>query len=248
MAAFLSEAWLAQATERTSALPPTSYGGDARIQFVAEGDGAGWGLLITGGRVEAWVPGHIEDADIEVRCPAELAPALLAAGSGTDVTARTTVAMERTSGPYVGPPPPLDFLANAARLSVLPDVHLRWHISLTRGPFGAVEYGMVFEDGRLVDLPLGPLGDADVVLECPFLHAMLMRRGEITMLDALRYGRISGNEGALGLLAGLLETPTYVELMRENGSGRGILALCALGEVAGQVDYRRTMAELTGAG
>lgn len=248
MAAILSEEWLAAATERTQDLPAAPGPGEGRIQFVPDGPGeAEWALVITAGRVEAWLPGRIPEPDVEIRWPAADVPALLGmAVSGTEATARTTIVDERRSGTYEGPPPPLDFAVAAAdRLPVLPGVDLRWQCRYVRGPFGAVDYALVFADGQLVDAPLGVLDDADVSLAVPFSAAMLLRRGEVTMLEALQEGRITGTEGALGLLAGLLESPAYVEVMSECASGRGGLALAAWGELASHEGYRRAMRELT---
>jgi hypothetical protein len=200
--------------------------------------------------VEAWRPGRIPDADVEIRWPAEDAGALLGGAlSGTEATARTTIIAERRSGTYVGPPPPQDFPVTAAgRLPALPGVDLRWQSRYVRGPFGAVDYALVFEDGQLVDAPLGVIEGPDVSLAVPFVQAIRLRRGEVTILEALQHGRISGTEGALALLAGLLESPPYVEVMRECGSGRDSLALSALAEVASQEGYRRAMGELTQGG
>jgi hypothetical protein len=251
VATLLSEGWLAAATERTRSLAPGPMPGDGRIQFVADGPGgAEWALIIAAGVIEAWRPGRVLDADVEIRWRAEDAGALLGGAlSGTEATARTTMVEERLSGTYVGPPPPLDFVAAAAdRLPALPGVDLRWQCRYVRGPFGAVDYALVFEDGQLVDAPLGVIDDADVSLGVPFSKAMLLRRGEITMLEALQDGRISGTEGSLAVLAGLLESPPYVEVMRECASGRGVLALAVLGEVASQDGYRRAMGELTQGG
>ena len=96
-----------------------------------------------------------------------------------------------------------------------------------------------------MDAPLGVIDGADVSLAVPFSAAMLLRRGEITMLEGLQQGRINGTEGALGLLAGLMESPPYVEVMSECGSGPGVLALAAWGEVASQEGYRQAVRELT---
>jgi hypothetical protein len=242
---FLSHEWFAVANRAFDDVAvASSYHG--RLQYATR-RGSGtvirWSQVIADGAV-SWLREALAYPDVEVASSELDAFCVLGRSiNGNAATAATTMTELRPDGRYVGPPPPLDF-ALRPELGELPCVlgaSLCVACEHTSGPFGTTHYTLVFEDGRFVDMELGVLPEADAALSFSFRQLMLFRRGEITMLDALEDGRVAGSQGALGLLAGLVESSAYLRAQAATAAGPAPNALIALGEASEQESYRHAM-------
>jgi hypothetical protein len=131
-----------------------------------------------------------------------------------------------------GRPSPLD-IAETAELGALPEVEgatLTVQYRFTQGPFGDVEYWWSFDEGRSVGMGLGVAADPDVRVRITFASMVGVRRGELTIFEALEYdGRVDGDLGPLMLLAGLEESPGV--RAAESACGPSGPVLGALGRV-----------------
>src|SRR5829696_1487682 len=99
----MSEADFARARQLVEGSLPERPGASCRLQFDA---GARWLLVVQDGRVTAWEPGDLADAEAEVRWAPEDAAAVLRGDlEGDEAMGRTTVAERWPGGDHVGPPP-----------------------------------------------------------------------------------------------------------------------------------------------
>ena len=76
-------------------------------------------------------------------------------------------------------------------------------------------------------MQLGRVPEPDVTVEVPFLVMAQVRRGDLSILEALEHGRVDGKLGPLGLLAGISESPEFHRA--ELACGASGLALGNLG-------------------
>ena len=195
-----------------------------------------------------WIAGSIAKPDVEVRWSLEAAFSIVqGAWDGNTATAQTTILEDREGGRYVGPPPPMDFARQSELLSQLPHVPgatIRLACEYPSGPFGTTTCTYDFVDGQFKALRLGVVDGADVAVSIPFRQLVLLQQGRITVLDALAFGRVGGSQGALALMAGIVESAEYQCAMKASASGPGIDALATLGEVVEHAGYRRAMKDL----
>lgn len=77
------------------------------------------------------------------------------------------------------------------------------------GPFGDVDYVIDFRDGRVDSDRLERLDDPTVAVEVSYRAMARVRAGETTILEALEDGRVTGEVGALAMLAGISESPEF---------------------------------------
>jgi hypothetical protein len=238
----LSPEWFDAAFERVRSVRlPTDR--SARLQFVTPS--ARWALVVDGGEVSRWAPGVVDDPDVEVRWADETATAILARVlRGNDALLATTVAAPDAGGTYVGIPAPLNLSGRpeAAALPMFPDASFSAQFTYHDGPFGAIDYLLEFEDGRLADEQLVRRDDADASIECGYLMMAQTRAGEATILEALEQGSVRGDIGALAALAGIFESPEFHAV--EVASGRHALALGVLGLLDADPAYADALTDL----
>lgn len=218
---------------------------ECRIQFDASG--TRWFLAVAGGRITAWQPGSLDDADVELQWTMTDAQRIVARELRSDAAhlATTAIAPAR-GGVYTGPPAPVN-LACRPELSALPvakgatfGVQYRYR----DGPFGAVDHVLRFEDGRVVEERLGRLDAADVTVEVTYRAMARVRAGEITIIEALEGGSVTGEIGPMGALAGISESTQFHDA--ELATGRHALALAVLGELHSDPTFADTARILAG--
>lgn len=231
---FLSDEWFAAARALTVDVandrPRTGVG--CRLQYDVSGPDAGrrFFQVVEDGALRRWEPGELDAPDIEVRWDWEHARRIYRRElDGTDALAATVVAERGPGRDYVGPPSPMELgeqpeLANLPRL---PDATVAVQYEYPAGPFGHVSFAIAFVDGRVDAMQLGRLPQPDVTVEVPFRVMAQVRRGDLSILEALEHGRVDGKLGPLGLLAGISESPEFHRA--ELACGASGLALGNLG-------------------
>ena len=242
---FLSAEWFEVVSSELEdiALDPRA---SCRLNFTA--DTARWHLGIESGQVTSYATGHIERADAELQwSPADAQAIVSRVLRGNDALRRTTVVTPLHDGRYVGAPAPLNLRSRPELddMQVVPGATLNVQYHYRSGPFGDVDYGMSFVDGRCTEEILGEIPDPMVTIDVTYRAMALTRAGEITVIDALEGGGIEGAEGALMLIAGIREDPHYHAA--ELATGRHAIALAALGDLDADERYAKLMAELAAA-
>jgi hypothetical protein len=250
-AAFLSDAWFDRARSLTQDLPEQP-GVGCRLQFDAVDDDGGhqrWHQVIVDGRVEAWEPGDLADAEVELRWPLGIARRLYAGVlGGTEAMDALTVAHPAGGSTVTGRPSPLDIgdTTEIDGLPTIPDATLTTQFQLFAGPFGTVRFWWSFVDGLSTDMAFGDHPEPDVFVRIRFQRMVGVRRGDISVLEALEDGgAIDGGVGPLMLLAGLQESPELLAAGRACGPSGP--ALAALGQVADRPEHRTAIAALAAA-
>jgi hypothetical protein len=222
-----------------------SPGRAARVQF--QTDRRAWFLIVKDSRVEQLDVGMIDDPDVSVQWSADVVSAILRGDLRDDDAWRaTTVTAMTATGMYSGPPAPLDF-ACRPELDLLPRIpgaSLCAQFLFPAGPFGAVHYVLRFEDGRVVEELLGEVEGFDVRVAMSYVAMARARAGEITIIEALEGGSVSGDLGPLAALAGIAESPEYQRA--ERATGRHAIALSVLGELNLDERFRAAMCTLAG--
>jgi hypothetical protein len=215
----------------------------ARVQFQIED--CAWCVVVDQGRVEQLELGVVDDPDVVVLWSRSVAAAILRGELRDDDAWRaTTVTAMTATGPYTGPPAPMN-LACRPELDLLPTIpgaSLCVQFRFPVGPFGAVRYALRFDDGRVVDEFLGERENVDVRIEMTYRNLALTRAGEITILDALEGGSVTGEVGALMAFGGILESPEYQRAQR--ATGRQAIALSVLGELNADEAFRAALQDL----
>lgn len=246
--AFLSEAWFERARDLTADLPGQP-GVGCRLQYEAvDGDGSSlrWHHVIVDGRVEAFGPGELTDPDLELRWPLATAQALYAGdASGTEAMAALTVAHRSESQVVTGPPSPADITMTGGldHLPRIPEATLTTQFRLVAGPFGPVDFWWTFEDGISTGMGFGVVAEHDVWVQIRYQRMVAVRRGEISVVEALEEGgKVDGGVGPLMLLAGLQESPELLAAGKACGPSGPVLA--DLGRVTSGREHRQAMADL----
>jgi hypothetical protein len=242
---FLSASWFDEVNEslRTVSVEP-----DARCSVAFSVDRGSepvrWTEVVGGGSVE-WQVGDAADADVEVRWPStSVAFAILAGNAANEhVLASTTIAEQRADARYEGPLPPFDLGSRPEieRLPYVRDATLRLTLEHPFAPLGTMYLTTWFEEGRFVRMTPTVEPDADVAVSCPWRDVILMRQQKITIVDAVSHGKIGGSQGALTLLAGILEHPAYRSAQAACATGPGSDALATRGEIAATDAYRAAL-------
>ena len=244
---YLSEAWFQAAQQKLVNSAGDDLGLDQRLQFDAEtSDGhVRWAVVLRNGLVEFRL-GELSEADIELHHSLEHAWQVFGNElSGDDALAGYTVVEERPPGQYRGRPAPMELIERPelANLPAFPGVSLDVQYLYHRGPFGPVSWYLTFVDGQVQEMDLGTCNEPDVVIEATFLQMAQVRHGDITILDALASGaKVKGSEGALALVAGIVESPEFHAA--ELACGRSAFALAALGEIQADPGYGASLEEL----
>jgi hypothetical protein len=215
-------------SQRLNLLPADLYSA-CRVMFEA-GD-AIWHLVVSSSSVTVG-DGPIADPDVTLRWSLEDATAIAQGDlDGNDALLRTTVIASDLDGTYEGPPAPLN-LGSRRELEAMPlipgatvTVGYRYRL----GPFGESSYLLSFVDGRVEQESVHESGAPDVRVEVSYRSMAAVRAGEMSILDALVDGSVTGEEGALGLLGGLSESREFHAA--ELATGRQAFALATLGEL-----------------
>lgn len=248
MVPFLTEEWFEHALQRTSGLGGERPELACRVQFEARSATAcvRWFQVVSAGRVVEWRRGECPDAEVEVQLGLAHAWRLWQGEvDGNEAMATMTVAEERPNGRWTGPPAPMDLgqQPELAQLEHYPGLNLDVQYEYQNAPFGPVDFALSIVDGQLDAVSLTRMAEPDVLVRCTFLQMAQVRRGDITILDALVGGATAqGAEGALALLGGISESPEFQAA--ERACGRSGTALGVLGEVGAGTAYRSTMAAL----
>jgi hypothetical protein len=214
-----------------------------RLNFTA--DAMRWHLVIESGRVASFDVGHVDRPDVELQWSLADATAIVSRQlRGDEALRRTTVKATSVDGAYVGPPAPLNLLwrPELEELPVVPGATVAVQYIYRNGPFGDVNHGLRFVDGRCVDESLGTLADAVVTVDVPYRAMALVRAGEMTILEALEDGSVDGPVGALAVLAGITEDPRFHAA--ELATGRHAIALAALGDLDADKEYQELTSRL----
>lgn len=195
-----------------------------------------------------WFVGDIAQPHVEIQWTLEAAFNIMRKDwDGNAATAATTILEDREDGPYVGVPPPVDLEPHSKLFEQVPRVAgatVLLACEVSSGPFGTTHFTLNYVDGQLTEVRLGAVDAADIATSMPFRQLMLLRQGRINVLEAVEHGRIGGTQGALGVMAGIVENPEYKRAMKAAASGPGAEALATLGEVGDQPGYRRAMNDL----
>jgi hypothetical protein len=238
---FLSDAWFSRASELAAGVLFSRPDLSCRLQCQAAHHR--WVQVIEDGTITRWEPGELRNADLEIRWSVEDAYRILHREvSGTEALAATTVVHRD----YAGPPSPMDLgeqpgLANLPRL---PGATVDVQYEHPAGPFGHVSYAISFVDGQIASMMLGSLDEPDAVVEVPYIAMVLVRRGELTIYEAIDQGRIEGEIGPLALLAGLSDSPELHAA--ERACGPSGLVLAQLGQATSVDGFDEAMRALTG--
>lgn len=237
----LSEDWFDEARRLTADLPPQPCV-NAQVRFQA--DGVVWHQVIEDGRVTAWAldepPGR--EFDLDGRWSLDAVQHLYRGQlDGTQALAALRVA----NGGRLEMPSPMDIadVPELTALPVVPDATIAIQFFFARGPFGPVSYWWRFEEGRSAGMGLGVVDDPDAAVLIPFQNMVGVRRGDITILEALEGGgRVDGGVGPLMLLAGLFESAPIMAAEAACGPSGPVLA--RLGLVHALPEFQRAMAAL----
>jgi hypothetical protein len=208
-----------------------------------------WHQVIADGRIEAWEPGDLADADVELRWPLDVARRLYAAElDGTEAMDALTVAYPAGGATVTGRPSPMDIADTAEldRLPSIPDATLTTQFQFFAGPFGSIRYWWTFVDGRSTEMAFGTHAEPDVFVRIRYQRMVGVRHGDISVLEALEDGgAVDGGVGPLMLLAGLQESPELLAAGRACGPSGP--ALAALGRVTDRSEHRTAIAALAAA-
>lgn len=240
-----SPPWFEQARRLTADLPARP-GIGWRLQFdAADPDGGHqrWHQVVEDGRVVAWDSGDVDAPELELRWSQADARAVFR--QELDGTGALAAARVVTPGGDEGAAPPLD-MTETSEMGSLPEVPgatLVIQFEFSHGPFGAVSYWLSFEDGRFAGADFGRAEEADVTVGITWQKMVGVRRGQITILEALEHGgRIDGALGPIMLLAGLEESPELHAVELACGPAGEVLA--RVGEVAATPEHTAAMAAL----
>lgn len=239
---FASDEWLAAVA---AALAEVSLDSGASARIIFEIPGRSWHLAVDGGRVVSFAAGPLGSADCVLRWTADDAAAVWRRElRGNAALLATEVSADAAGGPYRGPPAPLDIRSRPelAALPVVPGATFDVQYAFRSGPFGDVDYVIDFRDGRVDSDRLERLDDPTVAVEVSYRAMARVRAGETTILEALEDGRVTGEVGALAMLAGISESPEFEAA--QIATGRHAFALATLGELDATPEYAWVLADL----
>lgn len=247
MLAFLSDAWLTRAAVLLDDAEPAGVALSGRVQLTHESAESEhrWGFVLEAGRLVSISAGAMVDADVEVLQSYEDARGILFGEiDGTVALRRIRIQAKGR----IGPPPPND-LSEQPELGALPllvGATMVVQYEYSNGPFGHVSHWIEFVDGGVGGMGFGRRPQADVTVSVPYFVMALVRCGEMSILDALELGDVTGSIGPLGALAGITESAEFHRA--EQATGRSGVALAAFGEIAATPSFRsawKTLAEET---
>ena len=142
------------------------------------------------------------------------------------------------------PPSPMDLgcTTEISELPRLPEATLTVQYEYPDGPFGHVSFTIRFVDGGVDSMSLGRVKHADATITVPFLVMAQVRSGELSILEALGHGSVTGDIGCLGLVAGISESPEFHRA--ELACGSSGLALGMLGGCLADTGYQAALEAL----
>jgi len=189
-------------------------GRDITVQFHTGEDHdehGGHTQIFAGGRLHSWKPGRTRSPDLCVHLPEDGHDWLIVGAPAGDCVADVQV---HIPGEQLGPFPPGD-LQPAIGMSEIPGATLVvQHIE--RGtPFGTVAIRQHFEEGVPVHFEWG-LGGAHVIVNARFGAMLGYRIGDLTLLEAIRVGRIEGELANVSLATGIVARPEYRDYLATN--------------------------------
>lgn len=241
---FASDRWLAAVA---AGIGDITLGADASARITFEIPGRRWHLVVEDGRVTSFAPGPLDTVDCTLRWSAEDATAIWRREMrGNAALLVTEVGAEAAGGRYVGPPAPVDlgFRPELAALPEVPGATFDVQYVYSSGPFGDVDYALSFVDGRVVGDRLDRLDDPDVTVEVPYRVMARVRALEMTILEAVDVGRVTGAIGPLATLGGISESPEFEDA--QAATGRHAFALATLGELDATPDFAAVLADVAG--
>jgi hypothetical protein len=165
------------------------------------------------GRLDQWrrgLPDAVED--LRLRQPADILTAMLLRSGDPASLLEATEVVDPGSG-QVWLPPPLDEvrLPWAEELPVIPTVgSFGVQQTLVGTPFGDLDLHARIDRGRLVDVALGMLPSADLLVVRGYDQALQERAGEIDLMDSLEGGRVEGDFQLMTVFIGLYESDECV--------------------------------------
>lgn len=98
-----------------------------------------------------------------------------------------------------------------------PGATAKLQYKVTGGPDGDVAYYWILEDGRPIEMKLGDLPDAEVVMTLSYADSTAVQKGELDANAAFMQGRmkVEGNMAKLMQLMPLTNAPEYKELQKQ---------------------------------
>jgi hypothetical protein len=237
----LTDEWFAAGRALARDLP-TIPGLDFAVELRSAPDGRTWHQEVRDGRVVRWDLGPHPEPELVLEVPeAEVGSIHAPEPDGTAVLGAVRVVLADGS---LHLPAPMDVTETAEihGLPTVPGADLQVQYHLLDGPFGAVDTWWRFTDGRFDTAALGTIDDADVVVSAGFAQMAALRRGEITVLEALEGGgRVDGEVGPLMLLAGLHEGDLQAA---QHAAGPSSPVLGAMGRLRATEPHRAVLAAL----
>lgn len=230
MMRFLSDAWLARAWVLLEDDRAAAVRLSGRVQFRCAQRRAevGWGFVVEGGRLVA-VEREVVGPDVVVLQSYDDARKIFFGEiDGSEALRRTRI----EARDHTGPAPPDDLGAQVG-LNALPRLigaTIVVQYEFSNGPFGHVSHWIEFVDGRVTGMAIGRCHGPDVTVTVPYFAMALVRCGEMSILEALALGEVTGSLGPMGALAGIVESPEFQQA--EQATGRSAVALAAMSEVA----------------
>jgi alkyl sulfatase BDS1-like metallo-beta-lactamase superfamily hydrolase len=98
-----------------------------------------------------------------------------------------------------------------------PGASARMQYVVTGGPEGDIHYYWVLEDGKLLEISVGDVSDADFTMTLTYDDSVKIQQGELDANAAFMQGRmkVAGNMAKLMQLMPLTNSPEYKALQEE---------------------------------
>ena len=183
------------------------------VTYVDPSDDAGLQFQVfRAGRLDQWHRGAPSSEDLRLRQPPDVMAAMLLRSGDPVALLEGTEVVDPVSG-RAWWPPPLDEVRQpwTAPLPVIPAVGSFGVQQTLRGsPFGDVALHARIERGRVVDVALGVLPSADLLIERRYDLALQERAGLLDLMDSMDGGRIDGDFQLMTVFLGLYESDECV--------------------------------------
>lgn len=141
-------------------------------------------------------------------------------------SAQAWVVGNREVAPRLVPPLDLCDLRWAADLPEVPRATVHWATTVTGTPFGDLSITYRVVDGRPLEVGPGVANDVDAWFRVPARRFVAARSGRISVPEMISEGGdLGGDFDAVLVIAGLLETPPWVEARRLDEQTAGVLDL-----------------------
>jgi hypothetical protein len=222
-------------------------GGSITVQYVATRDGRRLEhfQVFDDGRLVEWEPGVAPNAAFAlVQEDADACAFVSGQLTGNDALERTWVEEPQPgAAPRRRRPPPLDEReVDWSNLPLIPGASLVQQNRWLRSPFGTVTYYGRFADGRRAEWTLGVHPKPDTFVEIDFARRMRAMAGIISTTDQIEGGSVTGDWSMLMLLAGIIESPEFLDAVAQGSGVRAEMADYA--EIVASPAYIDTQAEI----